>query len=264
MIYPLIYSLILSFHEWILGKGTGWIFNYGLNFVELVSDERMWNAYYVTAIFTSASVALEFTFGLILALIFMRKIRGRRILVSLLLLPMVTVPVLVGHMWRLMYFPDYGPIEQVTYVLTGVHIPWIAHDIASKAAIIIANVWEWTPFMFLLLLAGLSAIPLEAYEAAEIDGASRLQIFRYVTLPLAKPVMILALVIRTMEEIKIFDVVYLITAGGPGFSTETISMYIFLQGFQFFNIGYTCAISYLLLIIVTIIVTVFIRQIRRR
>lgn len=263
MVYPLAYSLSLSFFEWIIPKGPAWTFNAGMNYVNLMSDSRFWNAMLNTGIIAGASVSIEFALGLALALVFLGKIKGKRVLVPVLVLPMMMVPIMVGQIWRLMYLTVYGPIDQVLTTL-GVQVDWLGHGPSALLAIIITNTWQWFPFMFLILLAGFSAIPIELYEASQIDGASKWQTFVHVTMPMAKTVVILGVVIAVMESVKIFDIIYLITGGGPGYATETISVYIFQLGFQFFNMGYASAASYVLLIIVTVIVTFFVRIMPRR
>ncbi len=263
IIYPLIYSLYLSFFDWIISNGPDWTFNGGMNYVNLMFDSEFWNAMYNTAIIASGSVSLEFAIGLILALIFIGRIKGKRVLVPMLVAPMMMVPIMVGQMWKVLYLRVYGPIDQILTLL-GHPVNWLGDPTAAQVALILTNTWEWYPFMFLILLAAFSTIPVELYEASQVDGASKWQAFVQITLPIARPIIILGLIIASMEAIKMFDIVYLITAGGPGFATETISIYIFKLAFQFFNMGYVSAASYVLLAVVTIIVTLMVRVMPRR
>jgi multiple sugar transport system permease protein len=172
---------------------------------------------------------------------------------------MMMIPVMVGHLWRIMYFREVGPLDEITKMFLGYSVPWLGDPLYSKLAIVFANAWEWTPFMMLILLAGFTAIPLSLYEAAQIDGASAWQTFRRITIPMARPLIVLALLIRAMEQVKLFDTVYLITNGGPANDTETITLYLFRRAFEFFDMGKATAASFILLIIVTVIVIVFIR-----
>lgn len=259
MVVPLIYSLALSFHEWIWGSGLDWEVNWGLNYLLVLTEPRFYTSLYNTLVIGGSSLAIEFTIGFALALLLNREIRGRSVLVAIFSSPMMLIPVMVAQMWRVMYFPGPGPIDALVKAALGYSILWFEDPWASKFANVFANAWEWAPFTMLVLLAGFAAIPVSLYEAAQIDGASSWQTFVRITLPMARPLIILALLIRTMEEIKLFDVVYLITGGGPGTETETVTLYIFRQAFQFLDMGKAAASSFVLLIIVTIIVTISIR-----
>lgn len=263
MIVPLIYELALSFHEWIWGSGLGWIFNWGLSYVKVLTDPRFSTALYNTLIIGGSSLALEFAIGFALASLLNREIRGRSVLVAAFSSPMMLIPVMVAHLWRIMYFQGSGPIDPIVKAVLGYSIAWLEDPWASKFANVFANTWEWAPFTMLILLAGFTAIPVSLYEAARVDGASSWQMFTRITLPMARPLIVLALLIRAMEEIKLFDVVYLITTGGPGTETETVTLYIFRQAFQFLDMGKAAASSFILLIMVTVIATLSIRYMYR-
>jgi multiple sugar transport system permease protein len=265
MIFPLVYALALSFHKWHIGAGTGWSFIGGYNYAKIISsDQEFYKSLFNTLVIGGASLILEFMIGLILALVLNREIKGRRVLVAALSSPMMLIPVMIGHIWRIMYFRDVGPIDYLIKKTFGFSINWLEDTWAAKISCIIANVWEWSPFIMLILLAGFAAVPISLYEAAQIDGASSWQIFTKITLPMVKPLLILAILIRAMEEIKLFDVIYLLTMGGPGIETQTITMYIFKLGFQYFDMGYAAAASFILLIIVTIIVNIFVKYLPKR
>lgn len=264
VVYPLAYSLFLSFHEWIIPKSPDWVFNSGFNYVKAFSDERFLNSLYVTGVIGGSSVALEFVFGLTLALLLNREIKGKRYVVAVFTTPMMVVPVIAGFMWRSLWLGEVSPINYTIGSIFGFMLPWLEIPALSQVAVIIANVWQWTPFMFLILLAGLASIPLELYESAQIDGASSWQVFKNISMPMAKPLIILAILIRSMEEVKIFDLIFLITFGGPGIATESVSLYLYRVAFEWFNMGYGAAISFILLIIVTIIITLFIRVLPKR
>jgi len=209
-------------------------------------------------------LAIEFAIGFALAFLLNREIRGRSALVAIFSSPMMLIPVMVAHLWRIMYFEGSGPIDPMINAVSGYTIHWLTDPWASKFANVFANAWEWAPFTMLILLAGFTAIPVSLYEAARVDGASSWQMLVRITLPMARPLIILCVLIRAMEEVKLFDVIYLVTAGGPGTETETVTLYIFRQAFQFLDMGKAAAASFILLIIVTIIVSVAVRYMYRQ
>src|SRR5712692_5209016 len=179
---------------------------------------------------------------------------------------MMLPPVVVGVVWRLMLNPDFGAING-TLKGAGVNteaLTWTASPMLAFASVIAVDIWQWSPFMFLVLLAGLQAIPQEPYEAAVIDGSSTWQTFRHVTLPLLRPAILIALLLRTMDLLRVFDQIFILTQGGPGFSTETVSLYIYRTAFRFFDFGYAAAMSFVLLIVIHFISAGFIRLLRRR
>jgi len=263
-IFPLLYSLVLSFHDWNLTKSVSWEFVGFRNYWEILKNPVFWRVIINTFIFTISSVSLQFAFGLGLANLFNKEIKGEGVIRSAMVLPMVIPSILVGLIWLFMYKRDFGIINYMLGLLNIQPIAWLSTSMNSMAAIIIADVWQWTPFMFLLLLAGLRSLPTEQYESARVDGASSWQIFRYITLPLLRPVITIALVIRSMDAFREFDKIFQLTGGGPGVATETISLFIYRNGFRYFNMGYASAISYLTLIIIIIFSTLYIRVFQRR
>ncbi len=186
-----------------------------------------------------------------MALLFLERMPGRQIFVALLVLPTVITPVIAGAIWRLLFDNRFGPVNQVLGWLAGepVTILWTVNPAFVYPAILIAEVWQWTPFMFLLLLAGLSNVDQSQLEAAEIDGAGWWRIFFRITLPAIRPVLAIALLIRALDLIRLFDVVWALTKGGPGTMTETISIYAYVQGFQQFETSYTAAIAILVIVL---------------
>jgi multiple sugar transport system permease protein len=192
------------------------------------------------------------------------QMRGRSVFRSLLLVPMMLPAVVVGVVWRLMLNSNFGALNG-TLKGIGVNtdaLTWTGSPKLAMASVIVADVWQWTPFMFLILLAGLQAIPQEPYEAALIDGASGWQTFRHVTLPLLKPAILIALLLRTMDLLRVFDQIFILTEGGPGFATETVSLYIYRTAFRFSNFGYAAAMSFVLLMITNVISVGYIRFLR--
>lgn len=262
-IFPLLYSLRLSFFRWdVQVPGQPFV---GLgNYIQVFQDLRFWASIRNTLIVVVAAVGLEFLVGLILALILVGDLPGKRIMVPILLLPVMVVPIVVGYTWRLMWDAQYGPINQVLGLLLGrdIQFTWLGQTATAFLAVIVTDIWQWAPFMFLVLLAGLSSLPGELFEASSLDGATAFQQLRYLTLPLLRPVMIVALLIRSLDALKLFDIIYALTGGAPGTSTEPFSLYLYRLGFQYFRMGYTAAASYLILVFVSVVITLFIMRMR--
>jgi multiple sugar transport system permease protein len=261
-IYPLFYAIRISFQTG-SGEAVHWTF---ANFLRLATDKFFLEALIHTFIYAAVALTFEFLLGLGLAVMLDRPLRGRSFFRSVLLIPMMLPPVVVGVVWRLMLNPDFGAING-TLKGTGVNteaLTWTASPTLALASVIAVDIWQWTPFMFLVLLAGLQAIPQEPYEAAVIDGSSAWQTFRYVTLPLLRPAILIALLLRTMDLLRVFDQIFILTEGGPGFSTETVSLYIYRTAFRFFDFGYAAAMSFVLLVLTNIISVSYIRLLQRQ
>jgi multiple sugar transport system permease protein len=265
-VFPLIYSLALGFHSCDLRLGGTWIFAGLSNYGEaLFEDSRVWSSLKNTFIIGIPAITLEFIIGMGLALLLNRKLVGKRIITSLLILPVMISPIVAGLIWRMLYHTKYGAINGLLQLL-GIKLQpaWLGDPSLAVLAVIFTDVWEWTPLVMMILLAGLQSISIEPYESARIDGASRFQIFGSITLPLLKLPIIAAILIRLIDTIKLFDIVFVLTMGGPGGRTETISFYTYLVGFRYFRMGYAAALSYLLLIFTVILATFFVRVMRPR
>lgn len=261
-IYPLVYAIKVSLQT-TAGQQVVWSFQ---NFTRLASDKFFLEALAHTLVYALVALTFEFLLGLGLALLMNQALRARSFFRAMLLVPMMLPPVVVGVVWRLMLNSNFGAINGT---LKGVGIDttaltWTASPKLAFASVIAVDIWQWTPFVFLVLLAGLQAIPQEPYEAAVIDGSSAWQTFRHVTLPLLKPAILIALLLRTMDLLRVFDQIFILTEGGPGFSTETISLYIYRTAFRFSNFGYAAAMSFVLLIITNIISLFYIRLLQRQ
>jgi len=259
-IYPLIYSVTISLQRE-TPSGVAW----GLgNFARLFTDNFFWTAMAHTFVYAVAALACEFLIGLGLALLLNAQIRGRGFFRASLLVPMMLPSVVVGVVWRLMLNPDFGAINGTLkqFGISTESLTWTASPKLAMLSVIAVDVWQWTPFVFLVLLAGLQAIPQEPYEAALIDGSSRWQTFRHVTLPLLKPAILIVLLLRTMDLLRVFDQIFILTEGGPGFATETISLYIYRTAFRFFDFGYAAAMSFVLLALTNVISAIYIRLIQ--
>jgi multiple sugar transport system permease protein len=262
-IFPTIYSFILSLYKWELTlKDKPFI---GLqNYIQLLQDDRFLHSSLITALIVGLGVGLELVLGMALAQTLMGQMRGKRLIVALMLLPVMVMPVVVGYTWRLLWDAQYGPINQMIGWVIGrpFQYTWLGQTSTAIFAILVTEVWQWTPFMFLIFFAGLSTLDQELFDAADIDGANGWSKFWYVTIPLVRPIIIVAVLIRSLDALKTFDLIYTLTGGAPGTSTETVSFYIYKTGFQFFRLGYGAAASFILLIVLGVFLTYLLRILR--
>ena len=261
-IYPFFYGLFLSISRYdiIMGRSFRGLGNY----LDAFKDPRFVNALIVTFIFVSAAVVLEFLIGLGIALLVNRNFWAKRVIVSLIYIPMIMAPIAVALMWRMLYNAEYGPINYflINLRLVHRHVAWLSETKLALPSLIMVDVWQWTPFMFLVLYAGLQSVPEALKGAAQIDGASSWQIFRNITLPFLIPFIVLAFLFRIMDAFKIFDAISVLTKGGPGTSTEVVSWLAYLTGFTYFRLGYAAAMAMILFIIVMVISQLLLKKIR--
>ena len=261
-IYPLIHAVTISLQVTSGGASRGSLGN----FARLFSDQFFLAALGHTLVYAISALTLEFFLGLGLAVLMNHQLRGRGLFRAALLVPMMLPTVVAGVVWRLMLNPNFGAINGTLkgLGLNTAALTWTSSPRLAMLSVVAVDVWQWTPFMFLILLAGLQAIPQEPYEAALIDGSSAWQTFRHLTLPLLKPAILVALLLRTMDLLRVFDQVFILTEGGPGFATETISLYIYRTAFRFSDFGYAAAMSFVLLIITNIVSAFYIRVLQAR
>lgn len=262
-LFPFVYSLIASFQR-INRRVTDTAFHGLLNYERLVGDGRFWDALVNTAIFTAVALPIELGLGLLLARLFLNPLPGRQIFVALLILPSVIAPFVGGAMWRLMFDNVFGPLNQVLSWLAGqkIEVLWLLNDnpVVVFGAILVCEIWQWTPFMLLVLLAGLTNIDRSLVEAAQLDGASGVQVFTRIMIPLIRPVILVALTIRGLDLVRLFDIVYALTRGGPGSMTETLSIYMYIAGFERFDISYTAAIAFAVILALSALMMVLLRR----
>jgi len=252
VIIPIVFNLYLAFNKWTIGLGQPRFIGLG-NFLELLSDERVLNGVKVMIYFSGLSLSLEMVLGLLIAVYFNRQFKGSEVVQAIYILPFAATPVAVALIWRIMLNPEIGVLN---YLLQSVGLPgslWVSSPQTVIPALVMVDVWKWTPMITLIVLAGLKSLPHEPYEAARVDGASPLQIFWYITLPLIRPVLIAALMLRSLDNLKEFDIIYTVTQGGPGIASETLYLYSYMVGFSFFKAGYGSA----LMVVVFLIVLVF-------
>jgi multiple sugar transport system permease protein len=256
-IYPLIFSVKVSFTSEAGGLTLA-------HYARLFQDRMFSTACWQTALYATVALTVEFLLGLGLALLVDSLGRGRGVFRAGLLAPMLLPPVVAAVIWRLIYNPQFGVLNGTLREagLNTAKLTWTSGESTAMLSVLLVDIWEWTPFLFLLLSAGLQAIPREPYEAATMDGASGWQVFRDVTLPLLKPTLALALLLRAMDLARIFDQIFILTQGGPGFATETVSLYIYRTAFRFFNFGYAAAMSFVALALTTIFARALLRVMR--
>jgi multiple sugar transport system permease protein len=265
LIYPLAYALVLSFSNRIFTGSVPFKWVGFENYTNLLSSTGdLWPSVGVTLRFAAVGVLCEFMIGLGLALLLNREFRGRTWLRIGILVPLMVPPLASGLVWRIMYDDEYGIIPHAARALGG-HPPiFLGDPHTALYAVVATEVWRASPFMVLVLLAALQALPQELTEAAEVDGATSLQVFRHITLPFIMPVIIVALLFRTVDALRTFDLIFLLTQGGPGTATEVVSMFIYRWGFRHFKLGFTSAASVLLFIATLVICLFYLRLLVRR
>jgi len=262
-LFPVLYSLVVSFQK-INRRVTDTSFQGLYNYERLLGDDRFWEAVLHTGIVTAVALPLQLVLGLMLARLFLESFPGRQVMIALIVVPSVIAPFVAGAMWRLMFDNIFGPINAVLRAVAGdVEIVWLVNDNAFivYSAILVAEVWQWTPFMFLILLAAWSNVDRAQLEAAELDGASGWRTFRYIILPAIRPVVFVALIIRALDLVRLFDIVYAMTRGGPGNMTETLSIYAYVKGFERFDISMTAAFAFIVIISLSLVVMVALKRV---
>ncbi len=261
-LYPLIKLAVTSFQD-ITMFGADTSFQGFKNYARLFDDTRLWESILHTMLFTAVALPIELILGYLLALLFLEKLPGKQILIGVILLPTIISPIVAGSTWRLMFDQRFGPVNQVISWFAGreVELLWNIETYLVWPAILIAEVWQWTPFMFLLLYAALSNVDKEQLEAAQIDGASWWMTFRRIVLPAILPVMFIAVLIRALDLVRIFDIIWTMTQGGPGTMTETVSIYAYNMAFREFETSYSSAIAFLVIFILTVLVVWALRRV---
>ena len=255
LIFPILFTIRLSLSSWdSFYPGLDFI---GLeNYVRLFTDDlRFWESFFRLGFLSLTTVFLQYVIGFSLALMVWRDIAFKRFFRVLFLIPMMSTPVIMTVIWKTFFHESLGPVNDLLSLFDLTPL-WLSDEWLSKFTVIIVEVWQWTPFMFLLLLAGLLSLPEEAFLAASIDGAGPIRKFVYVTFPLMAPISIGAIIIRLIEASKIMDTIYVLTSGGPGTATETSSFYIFIKGLREFQMGYSAAMSFTYLVIMIISLTI--------
>lgn len=259
-IYLVATVLWLSLHRKMLVFNISEFVGLG-NYARLLGDERFWNSLFNTFYFTAVSVSLEILFGLLIALAIHRAFPGRGMMRAVVLIPWAVPTVVSAKMWQWIYNPGFGIMNYLLREggIISADVNWLGHKYIAIHAVILADVWKTTPFVALLLLAGLQVIPEDLYKAAVVDGAGAWRRFRHITLPLLRPAILIALLFRTLDAFRIFDTVYVLTGGGPGNKTETLSIYAYKIMFQTMQFGYGSAVSVITFLCVLAISLLYIR-----
>jgi len=263
-ILPLIWTLSLSLTRWhanIMPRPK-WV---GLNNFKyfLFEDPRFWHSLGFTSMYVGISVAGELILGLILATLLSQKFRGKNFFRVIYLIPMACPPIAVAFLWRMMLHPDIGVINSFLKFIGLNGVKWTTSAKVAPFTIIMVDIWEWTPFMFLALLAAFQSLPVELYQAAAVDGANSWQMFKNITFPLITPVIITISLIRAIDAFKLFELVFGITSAGPGSSTESLSFYAYLIGVKWFKLGRGSSISWLFVIILIILALLLISRFKK-
>jgi multiple sugar transport system permease protein len=260
IIFPWAYTIWMSLHEWKVGSPP--IFVGLANYLRLPSDARFVESIGHTLVYTALSVALPLIFGTLAAVIFNTRFPLRGLFRGLFIMPMMATPVAIALVWTMMFHPQLGVLN---YLLSLVGLPpslWVFHPATAIPSLVLVETWQWTPLVMLIVLGGLAAIPIEPYESAQIDGAGIWQMFRYITLPLIAPFLFIAGMIRMIDAVKSFDIIFAITQGGPGSASETINLYLYSVAFIYYDLGYGSAIAvvFFILIIMLAAVLLYLRQ----
>ena len=256
-IFPLVYSLTTSFMSMRLVPPTPARFVGFGNYLDLLQNPRFWHVAGTTTLIAFISVGLQYVIGLSVALALNSKVPGEGIFRVSFLLLMLVAPVAVALIARQVLNPTMGPLNELMTAIGFPNLPFLTQTSWALGSIIAVEVWQWTPFVILMLLAGLQTLPDDVYEAAALENATPWQQFRDITFPMLLPISVAVVFIRLIESYKIIDTVFVMTGGGPGISTETLTLFAYQEGFKKFNLGYTSALSFLFLIVITVIGLVY-------
>ncbi len=263
-IFPLLWSFGLSFFNFKANSLRVPSFQGLENYQDVLTDDKVWERFQTTAIIVGSSVILQLIVGFLLALMFAKAFPMRRIVLMLVLTPMMLSFVSVGVFFKLFYEPTFGVVSYLLNHFSDDRFVLLGSATGAIIGIVIADAWMWSPFVMLLVLAGLVSVPKYLYEAAEIDRASSWRTFWTITFPYIKSLLLLAVLFRTIETFKLFDIVYIITEGGPGSSTETIAVYLYRTAFQFFRTSQSSALAYIVLFIVVVLTNLYLYSVNRR
>jgi multiple sugar transport system permease protein len=258
-VYPTIYSLWIAFHNYSLYRRDLISFSGFDNFTDLLDSDVFKQSFAVTLIFSFAAVAIELALGFAIAVLLDRKMRAANVLRTLLIIPVLISPVAVGLTFRYIFAPTYGLL---TYLMKSVHLPtadWTVSVTWALPVVIFADVWQWTPFVALIVLSGMQSVSTEVTEAAELDGLTEWQKLWRVVVPLIRPVLLVVVLIRLIDSIRMFDLVFVMTRGGPGSTTEVLSLFSYVTGFASGDMGSASAIAWVTLVLVNILVAIFLR-----
>lgn len=261
---PLVYMFYNSFLTKTLAAPVPPQFVGFENYAVVFSNPRFWNAFKNTMLIVVIGIPIQSLLGLTMALLLQKAFRGSKIIIAVFLIPVLITPVVSGFEWKIILDQRFGPINYLIGLLGMEPKAWLAEPFLAMASILIMDTWKWTPFVTVVLLAGLSAIPTQVYEASSVDGSTYWETLWRVTMPLLKPMFTLVVLLRTIFIFKIFDPVYILTGGGPGSATETLSLLTYINGFKNFNVGITSTLAVIQLIVMVIIAQLFLNLVAKR
>jgi multiple sugar transport system permease protein len=261
---PLVYMFFNSFFLKTLATPVAPRFAWFKNYGELFSDGRFWNAFLNSMIIMVVGIPVQSALALIVALLLNKKFPGSKIVVALFMIPVMITPVVAGFEWKIILDNRFGPLNYLIGLLGIPPQAWLSKPVLAMASILMMDTWQWTPFVTVVLLAGLAAIPRQVYEASSVDGSSASETLWRVTMPLLRPMFTLVVLLRIIFIFKIFDPVQILTGGGPGVATETLSVLTYIIGFKNFNVGMSATIAVVQLIIITVIAKIFISLVMNR
>ena len=263
VIFPVCYTLFISFTDWSLTSGRPMRFVGLQSYLRVLNDLRFLTAFVRTLVFTLGVVTAETILGTIIALILYQEFKGKSTLKFILLLPLVVTPVAIGITFNLFYDPTIGFLNYILSILGLPQSGWVTEVSTVLPSLMIVDIWQWTPMITLIVLAGLSGLSPEPFESAKVDGANSVQIFFFVTLPLIFPVLLTAIVLRSVDALKTYDIIAAMTRGGPGFASETLNIHAFKVSFEYFAMGRASAVLVFLFMIV-LLFTIGIMQLRKK
>lgn len=262
MVFPVGYTFFLSFTDWTLTSGRP-LSVVGLrSFLQVLKEPRFLQALGRTFYFTFGSVIVEMLLGTTLALILNRSFKGKGVVKTLLLLPLVATPVAIGIVWNLFYDPTIGILN---YVLSALNLPqsgWVSDAKSVMPSLIIVDIWQWTPMITIIVLAGLAGLSSEPYESAMVDGANARQVLFGITLPMLMPTILTAVILRAIDALKTYDIIYSMTGGGPGYSSENLNVLAFKYSFEYFRMGQS-AVMLVILFFIVMLFSLLVMRLRR-
>lgn len=255
--FPMVYSLYISLTDYNPTHGGGSRFVWLSNYANAVVDIQFWHSIGLTLVFVTFSVGTSLVLAVLLSLLFNLRYPGFVLLRTIILIPMLITPIAVGIVWRIMMMPDLGVLNYLLSLVGLDPLLWTSSSTTALLSVVLVDIWQWTPFMFLIVFAGISSLPRSPFEAAAIDGAGPIRVFFSITLPLLKPVIVIATLLRIVDAFRTYDTTFIMTRGGPDFATDLVSVYLQRINFRFFDLGYGAALSWITLVIVTIIILIF-------
>ncbi|MGW2143516.1 carbohydrate ABC transporter permease [Nonomuraea bangladeshensis] len=262
-VFPLLWALYLSFTDYSATRGGPAQFLWFENYTAILTSPQVHQRALTTLIYVVGAVALQTVLGFTIAYLISRRMHGRGLLTTLFLVPMMLSPVVVGLFWRFMLDAQFGVINSMLGSLGLGQVEWLTRQRTALLSLVLVDTWQWTPFIMLIALAGLTAVPKYLYEAASIDRASEWFQFRTITLPLVWPLLLIAVLFRAIEAFRLFDLVYILTSGGPGVSTETLSFHVYKVAFLGFNTGTASAYGILMVIVVIVLTQLYLRYLNK-